>query len=256
MSIEFTSPVPDYKIAQGEVDNGVFEAIRLEIVARGYLPNFVAMANNAAYEAAKVAIRASGKQIIEVFGVGSAISKGMENINAITITRETPRASENGQGRKPEYVWNVATQRYDKYLSSDSKFTIPYGIYYMTNTSQYADLIEDILRKVFGIRKLITSYKENGSQGNTFWFIYTGEADMSTFTDIERRLNFEARNIDLLGAEAQGSVAALEEITLEQLPQSVPAIDKQQAINQATDNNSEFIPPLFEDEIEINGTSN
>jgi len=198
----------NYKIKQNEVDNGIFEMLRLKCVELGYLPNYLQYNNQTAYNNAKAAIRTSGKQIIEVFGVGSALSKGELNVNNIIIRRASPKPAKTGVGKSFEYEKNNAGG-YDKVETADSKYDIPYTITYVTTTAEYSDIIEDIIRACFGIRRLINAISNNESIAGVFWVRYTGEAEMSDEKFIEKMVKYDAVNIDLDGSKNLGTVAAL-----------------------------------------------
>ena len=203
-----------FKIKQGEVDNGVFEALRLKCVELGYLPDFTAYTNSNAYNAAKTAIKQSGKQIIEVFGVGTGTSKGVENLNNIVIKRASPRPALTGVGIAYEYDLQQ-NGNFAKSETSDTKFDIEYSITYNTETSEYADIIEKIIYEVFGVRKLINAYNENADVTGQFWLRYKGGADTSIASFIERVVRYDAVNIDLLGGVEMGEVAAVTDINID-----------------------------------------
>lgn len=188
-----------YKISQSDVDRGIFEVLRLECVKRGYLPDFVLYGNSNSYNTAKQAIKTSGKQIIEVFNVGSAKSKGEEYANSIIIDRGHPVPASTGVGMSYEYDLDPNTGKYKKSATADSKFDIMYMISYTSNTEKYAVIIEEIIRACFGIRKELKSLDVNAVESGVFWVRYAGEANMSTPDFIERMVQYRAVNIDLIG---------------------------------------------------------
>lgn len=201
-----------FKIRQDEVDRGIFEVLRLECVKRGYLPDFVIAGNSSTYNSMKASIISSGKQIIEVFNVGSAKSKGEEYANSIIIDRGHPAPAKTGVGMSFEYDLDAITNKYKKSATADSKFDIMYMISYTSNTEKYAIIIEDIIRTCFGIRKEVKSLDENANVTGVFWVRYAGEANMSTADFIERMVQYTAVNIDLIGDTYIEDIAPVENI--------------------------------------------
>ena len=196
-----------YKVKQSELDNGIFELIRLELVARGYLPDFVAAGSAAAYEAQKQAIRNSGKQVIECFNVGSWKSRGEKNSNNIVLDRGTPAPARTGVGKSLDYDLKQDESGYEKSLPADVKWDISYRLSYFTQLAGYADIIEDVLRVCLGARKLVSTLDDNGVKTGEVWLFYQSEFDTSGADFIERGVNYIARNVDLIGAKELGDIA-------------------------------------------------
>lgn len=194
----------DYKIQASEIDNAIFEIMRLACVYGGYLPDFKVYANSAAYNAAKAAIITDGKQVIEVFSTGSYTSAGTKNYNNIIIYRGTPKPSQTGKGQNFTYQDNGTG--FDKFKESDTLYTIPYKISFSCETQQYADIIEGFILSRLGARKFLTGIKDDESLSNPFWLIQTGQFDTSGKDFIERGFSFEARDIDLVGSLQVGTV--------------------------------------------------
>lgn len=205
-----------YKIKQSELDNGIFELLRLEAVSRGFLPDFAALGSQSAYEAAKPGIRAGGKQIVEVFNVGSWKSRGEKNINNIILDRSTPKPARTGVGKSFDY--DKVGAAYEKSRPADMKWDVSYRVTYITQTAEYADAIEELFRSALGARKLISCLDDSGVKTGEIWLFYSGEFDTSGADFIERGATYIARNVDLQGAESLGSVAAFnaDEFTLEE----------------------------------------
>ena len=195
----------DYKIKPFECDNAIFEAMRLRLVALGYLPDFVAAGSSDAYNTAKAAIITGGKRIIEVISTGSWQSKGEKNNNNIIIVRGTPKPAQLGKGQGFVYD-DIGGGVFNKYKESDTLFTIPYQISFSTDTQEYADIIEDVIRFCFSSRAYLTGMKDDETASNNFWFIQTGQFDTSGVDFIEHGFSFEARDIDLIGAMQVGTV--------------------------------------------------
>lgn len=190
-----------YKISQTELDNGMFEALRLKVVSYGYLPDFTLYSNADDYESAKQDIIDAGKEIIEVHGQGSWKSRGEKNINNIVIDRGTPAPAKSGIGKSFEYDLNDTKDKYNKTKIADTKWDCPYKITYMCQTSKYCNIIEDIIRSTFGARKLINCINDDEEITGEVWIYYSSEFDTSGTDFIERGVNYITKNVDLQGAE-------------------------------------------------------
>ncbi|HOZ81944.1 MAG TPA: hypothetical protein PLJ18_11510 [Niabella sp.] len=211
------------KFKQSEISDGIFEVIRKAVVAGGYLPDFVSAGSSSAYQSAKGAIISSGKEVIEVFNVGTYKSKGEDMNNNIIINRASVVPAKIGTGKEIAFVQND-NGTFDKIHTPDTRYDIMYSISYNTISEKYAEIIEDIILNAFESRKFIRAVRSNGdiimnvlddynndlsddfggsieSIENVagFWLMNRGFVDTSGTNFIEKQWRFEAINIDLIG---------------------------------------------------------
>lgn len=211
------------KFKQSEISDGIFEVIRKAVVAAGYLPDFVSAGSSSAYQTAKGAIISSGKEVIEVFNVGSYKSKGEDMNNNIIINRASVLPAKIGTGRDIQFTSNTSGT-FNKMHTPENRYDIMYSISYNTMSEKYAEIIEEIILNAFESRKFIRAVKSNGdvimdvmddynNDGEDdfdrsedvrknvagFWLMNRGFVDTSGTNFIEKQWRFEAINIDLIG---------------------------------------------------------
>jgi len=210
----------EWKLTQAQVDNGIFEIIRKELVLRGYLPDVDIVGFGAGYTNAIQLIKNNGKQPIELYQPGAMESRGENNDNDVIIGRSTPIPARTGTGRNTEYDFNEDTNKYDKSITADVKYDIPYKITYITKTETYAEIIEDVLRKVIGARMLLNAIDNTGNIVGEFWLIQASAFDTSDKSYIERGWLYTARNIDLRGSDSLGEIAPFTEFCADVEPKT------------------------------------
>jgi len=207
------------KLFQGEIDNGIYNLIRLELVKRGYLSDITLY--DWQTDAGLAAYRASNENrdpLIELFSTGGAMSRGSKDNASIIIDRNVPRMARSGTGSDNCYVYEASTNRYLKTKTPDIKYDIPYRITYHCNYAEDADIIEDVIRTAIKNQKFIYSLALTSSLDEFkagFWMIRVGEFDVSGEDFLERGFLYEARNIDLDGPTDEGTVAPLEVFEVE-----------------------------------------
>lgn len=211
----------DYKLTLSQLDNGIFEVLRKEFVRLGVLPDITAYVGTAAqintqYNAAKAVLRTAGVTIMEVFSVGGYQSRGELNQCNIIVDRKTSKPAATGTGRVFEYTLvDRAQPKFDKAISTDSKFDIPYSISYVCKLTAHSEIIEAAIMRVIGARKYITALKDDATAAGNFWLIQKNQFDTSDGEKfIERGWMFIADNIDLTGATALDPVGQFTEFTL------------------------------------------
>lgn len=210
------------KFKQSEVTDGIFEILRKAFVARGYLPDF---SDSDTYHAAMQTIIDSGKQIIEVFNVGTYKSKGEDTNNNVIINRSVPIPAKIGTGKQIDFV-NNNNGTFTKMQTPENRYDIMYMITYNTVSEKYAEIIEQTLFETLGSRKFVRAVNPDGTIITAtlndqsieniagFWLLQRGFVDTSGIDFIEKQWRYEAINIDLIGWTNAGIVAELTEFEL------------------------------------------
>lgn len=196
-----------------EVDNGIYEVLRLELVAAGYLPDKLAFLPNnlAGYEAAKVAIRNAGKPVIELYNSSAYDSRNELTDPVIVIDRILVEPADAGMTQDWEYKYNQVDGDYDKYLSPDTRYDITYQITYITKLEETASIIESILAGALGARKYIPALKSSdNSIVSNFYLHRLNYFDTSGSDFLERGCRYLAKYIDIAGSVPLGKVAAFD----------------------------------------------
>lgn len=192
-------------LSLAQIDRGVFHAIRKQIVLAGYFPDILLFQpsttpNKTAFQAAKDAIIASGKELIEVYGVGDNSSRdGLIN-NKITIDRDIPRIADIGFFGNIEFLpngdpSNPATT-YTKTQAPEFTYKITYNVTYWCTSTKYDRILESIVRKALG-KSYLTPYEEDGSKTATIfnWMAESNPMNMIDEKYIERVYKFTAGEV-------------------------------------------------------------
>lgn len=164
------------------IDRSIYNAIRLALVAGGYLADISTYAANPDKEAGLLAYQtASGliSPLIEVFGVGTGASKMEKNVNRIVIERRSITAGDIGGGTaiyKPVLVSNTLDS-YDKTFYPDMTSNISYDIRLITASTQVERIMIGILNKVLGRRKRVSYFTDfETDSGLTFGTVFNGSS--------------------------------------------------------------------------------
>ncbi|RUP41616.1 MAG: hypothetical protein EKK63_05005 [Acinetobacter sp.] len=214
------------KFTKDEIANAFFEKLRLKAVELGYLPDFPTFANVNDYNNAKKAIVIGGKQIIEIFNIGSSASYGEKNTNNISIVFQDREPAKMGVGKAVEYVQDGAG--YKKYTSPDLRYNLMFKITFSTTTEKYASIIEDIIYSCFGGRGYMLGVKDDAtSTTEGFDYNINGYSDTSDENYIERSIHYKAINLDLTGWTEVGVVAKITQINVSLASTVMPSTPNQ-----------------------------
>lgn len=195
-----------------EVDNAIEEALRLAVVAAGYLPDKLAYLphDEPGYEAAKVTIRNNRGFVIEVEGSSAYDSRNEKKDAVIYLNRLQIDPSSTGIGQDIEFVWNETDGNYDSALSPSSMYDMMYQVGYSTSSEETASICESIIISALGARKCLNAIKTVDQSVVAPFTIHrlTGSGfDTSDDEGLERGARFTAKYIDLEGSAPLGKVA-------------------------------------------------
>lgn len=181
------------------VDKGVVDAIRRVLIEMGYLPDKLLYATKAEYLTALAAIKAGGKQVIEIYGVGNAEKKDENRMHTIVVTRSDEYDGSCGAwpeflfDRKEVTVGGTTTVTYDKYFLPDKMQTVEYEIRYITNSADYDRIINQVLQRAIGNRKYLKAVNEDALPiGEVFLFERKSYVDVSTPETMEKLMRYNA----------------------------------------------------------------
>jgi hypothetical protein len=176
-----------------ELDRTLFELIRLEVVAQGYLPDWRTIAGadlatkKANYELAKQAIRTAGKMIIEVFGVGVGEEREEKLANMIEVNRQALSVGTIGQ--QGIQYFKSQGDGFDIVESQGTTSIVSYEIRYFTNKTAYDRIIYGILDKA--LRKQLRVNLVDNSwafTGPMAYFEFESWVDATTRFDMFERI--------------------------------------------------------------------
>ena len=168
------------------IDRSIYNAIRLALVAVGYLADISTYAANPDKEAGLLAYQTANgliSPLIEIFGEGTGASRMEKNVNRIVIERRSITAGDIGGGTaiyKPVLVSNTLDS-YEKTFYPDMTSTISYDIRTITSSTQVDRIILGILNKVLGRRKRVSYFTDfETDSGLTFGTVFNGSSLVAT----------------------------------------------------------------------------
>jgi len=179
-----------------EIDRGLFEALRLAVVSLGYLPDRTLYSTLAAYELAKQAIKGTGKELIDVFGVGNYKNRYALQNNKIVIDRTANRRGAVGGAMLTMYTPTSNPDKFDEWLLPKQTRDIDYIITYVCSSTQYDRILYSIVTDTLRDKSSIKGVKEDGSfTEQSFFLVQTSESDSSDGEYIERKFSYTVENV-------------------------------------------------------------
>ena len=206
------------KLTLKQIENGISEAIRLRIVAAGYIPDVTAYATNELYQAARDTIKNSGKEIIECFIGGSYKSNEDVKNNDIIISRSDKSPAKTGTIPTLQYEKVEGVPEYTKKKTTEGFFDLTYKVTYICYNENYADIIETIIHEALGVRRILNALNDDATVAGTFRFEYKNFVDLSSKDFIERAYYFKSTNIDLFGDEIFDNVPEMSDFDFDPVP--------------------------------------
>lgn len=202
-------------LTEQQIENGFYEAIRLKVVEKGYLPNVVNfIGNQTGWDAAISAIKASGKKCIYVENAGSY--KGREDLeeNCIIIDLDDKGPSQTGTKSVPVYTYQEAETNFKKDLSPDGIFDLMYRVSIVAYDKTYHDIMSQILNEAIRFRGYMKAYDNAGNEVGKFRIQVGNYVNLDSNKFMERAQFYYVPSVDLIGCTDAGTVARAEEITI------------------------------------------
>lgn len=193
-----------------EIENGIFEAIRLKLVAGNYLPDAAAIApgtqaqQNAAWIAALATLRAThpdGK-LIEVFNVGTSEARQAGKMNCIYIDYQQQMPGDiGGVGRVVFEKYDIVNEsnfKWRKYKMPDRSYNLNYYIRYYTDSTAYDRIILGVIESALGSRRYLQGVKNDGTASAQKFLIQFGNyTNLSREKFLERLYSFVVPDVFL-----------------------------------------------------------
>lgn len=187
-----------------QIDRTMFEYLRLAVVAAGYLPDIndylpATEANATAYDAAKAAIKASGKTVIEIEQNDSPDGYGEKKIAAIVITQHS--ASKGSIGGGPSTFFESTTvdevTTFKKYRYPRQTKTLRYHIRCISNDTTYMRIMKNLLDTTFDTGSYLKAMNADtyALDGTPFYIENIGEADMGQDKTYEYLYIYEVQDV-------------------------------------------------------------
>ena len=183
------------------LDNTLLEYIRRKAVSSGLYPDWRALSHitddrlkQQAFEDAKKAITNSGKDLIEVYNVGSSRSRHVKGFNKIILNRTNISLGSVGATHRSYYV--PQGSHFIKKNYPNSTHNIEYDIRLVCNNSKYERIMHDIILGALGTRKsLPTLLADNTFKGSYVNIENTGNVNLSSDEFIEYVYKFSILDV-------------------------------------------------------------
>jgi hypothetical protein len=160
-----------------ELERTIQERIRQRTVALGYLPDLMAylpetLITRAAYEAARVAVITSGKQLIDVDGIGNVEARGEKTVNKFYINLRTTNAG--SIAHNAEYYTQTSPTTWEKKLVRGSTKNLLIDIRTVCRETAYDRICSEILWAALtssDVGKALAAVKPDHTFDNTKTFL-------------------------------------------------------------------------------------
>lgn len=197
-----------------DIDKTIYEAIRLQCVAFGLLPDITISSD---YELGKSLIAAEKGGYIEVFGQGSWFARGSKMTNRFVIDRHNISKGDIGGGFTviEEYVDDNGDTRIRIWKAPQQSKDIHYEIRFVGLDNTFELISHEILAKALSDNRYLKCLSGRENTADLEFQVYLQNSyDASTLDFHERVWNFKVPNVFLYDAyELLSDNSKIEEIT-------------------------------------------
>jgi hypothetical protein len=154
-----------FSIAQ--IHNGIFEHLRLVLVANGYLPDILVDNTPNAYNNALQAIKASGKKPCYLYGVGGWNAREELKLPTIVIDFVSRQNSELGYNGQIKYIRNGNTNTFTEQKEDYECANLNYKITLVCADIQTQNVYQMLIHKAYSNAVTLKGFdNENYTQGS------------------------------------------------------------------------------------------
>lgn len=181
----------------GQIDKGIYEALRLVLVEKGYTPDVLIANTPSLYATALQAIKGSGKQPIELYGVGSWDAKKELKVSTIIIDRESESLSNLGY-KGIVYYEEKAGGGFTKKQTPLKTVVLGYTITFVCFDAKNERIIQHLIDIAFDGVKQLNGYNDDGTQTqNKFLIFENGKVNVSDRDFIEHQIKLTTSELFL-----------------------------------------------------------
>lgn len=215
------------KLKIEHVDRAIMLAVAEAVTREGHWPDvkqFLPGNDVAGFQAAKDAIVASGKELVEVFGVGAFRGRGDLKQNNVIIRRMDVGEGTHASGapiRLEKYAGPQGEELYRKVRTADGPESLNFEIRFVCYDVAMERVIMQIMRSALPRRGWLNGRQEDLTRTLAgFWVMQQGPAvDMSDNDFIERIWRFVAVDVELGGdIVLKENIQPIKEVVLEVAP--------------------------------------
>ena len=179
-----------------EIDRTLFELIRLKLVKYGLLPDITQYTSLQDYKSAKDAIESSGKEVVEIRGVGTAEARDTKLSHEIIIDRKGASVGVLGGYPATQFVEDTENGTLSKQYLPDATNNIEYEIRVISNSIKYERILSQLIYQTLGIRKyhkVVENY--NSFLDKEFFMTYNGDIDVTSTQTKERLFRYMVNDV-------------------------------------------------------------
>lgn len=196
------------KFTEGQIEHGLFEAIRKKVFEMGFYPDYVSLLSLpddeyvVALAAAKQAIIDAGKKLIEVYGPGDIQDHDELHNCSIIISRD-----DFGPGTLGFYLTESYEEKpdgsFDVYKNPSGTTTMQYQVSYISDSAKYDRICHQAVINALGAKtRYIPGYTDEGVEMERLFQVkYVMTLDKSSSDFIERAVRYNV--VDVLIEEPQ-----------------------------------------------------
>lgn len=182
-------------ISTKQAERSILEALRLAVVAAGYLPDITASGDADAWAAARSALAATltlPEGLIDVFGVGSPEGRNEEQIHRIVIDREGSVPGSIGGAPATRFVVTSgvageAGAKYTKEFIPSMSEDVTYELTTVSNHIFMDRIIRSIIKNTLKGRMYLETVDDNGDKdGNYILLEFINDVDRTAGGNLMR----------------------------------------------------------------------
>jgi hypothetical protein len=190
-------------IKRQHIENGIYEALRVELVRLALLPDVMLYETQAQFKAAKEALRLElqdeGKEIIDVENVNNGETRNTDELNVFVINYKGKDSSGN---KNSKLVLEETTppetpkeqKRFARYKVQPPE-NLQYEIRWKSLLNETDKLMEEIISYILGQSTYLMSFTNDGTIQGEFLIECNGIVDMSIERYFEKIGKFTVKDI-------------------------------------------------------------
>lgn len=181
-----------------QLDRTIFELLRLELVAKGYLPNYPA--DMKTWDAA---LAAHTGTLIQIYGAGIPTNRGVKDGNRIVINRKP--ISRGMLGGNTPYFVEQENGKFTKKKKQVQTFNVSYEVRTVSANVNIDRVLTELILRVLGLSKYHNAYKDGENLNREFtespiYFMWMGSVDIKATDMLETIHKYDIQDV-LIGED-------------------------------------------------------
>lgn len=178
-----------------QIHNGIFEHLRLVLVANGYMPDILVHNTANAYNTALQAIKASGKIPCNLYGVGGWNAREELKNTTIVIDFVSRQNSELGYNVQVKYVLNPNTNTYTALKEDYECANLNYKITLVCKDITTQNIYQTLIHEAFSNVVTLKGFDNEVFTQDTFYFYRNDVINTSDEQYMELAYTYTAKDL-------------------------------------------------------------